>query len=186
MRRQSRIAASRKYSICFDAQGSIAEMSSPCATYTSREPDNQGLVAVATACRRRGQEGTRHQVACTGSLDRARRELSDDNRPETPGAARCMPSLAPAWLPQRERSSENIVLNCAPSAIRTRDLLLRRHSPDVARCSWIWRPSERQGQRLRGLPSSTATNLTIPRNGTVRENAPTAAWTAGDSSAITG
>jgi hypothetical protein len=27
---------------------------------------------------------------------------------------------------------------CAPSAIRTRDLLLRRHSPDVARCGWAW------------------------------------------------
>jgi hypothetical protein len=26
----------------------------------------------------------------------------------------------------------------APSAIRTRDLLLRRHSPDVGRCGWMW------------------------------------------------
>jgi hypothetical protein len=37
------------------------------------------------------------------------------------------------------------------------------------------RPSERERQRLLGLPLSTATNLTIPRNGTVRENARTAA-----------
>jgi hypothetical protein len=30
------------------------------------------------------------------------------------------------------------VASCAPSAIRTRDLLLRRHSPDLARCGWMW------------------------------------------------
>ena len=44
----------------------------------------------------------------------------------------------PVWLPQGERSVENIPVNCAPSAIRTRDLLLRRHSPDVARRRRVW------------------------------------------------
>ena len=34
--------------VCFDAQGFIAEMSSPCVTYRSREPDNQDVVALET------------------------------------------------------------------------------------------------------------------------------------------
>src|SRR5262249_53761692 len=34
----------------------------------------------------------------------------------------------PVWLPQGERNSENIALNCAPSRIRTCGLLLRRQS----------------------------------------------------------
>jgi hypothetical protein len=43
----------------------------------------------------------------------------------------------PMWLPQGERNSENTALNRAPSRIRTCGLLLRRHSPDVARCGWV-------------------------------------------------
>jgi hypothetical protein len=52
---------------------------------------------------------------------------------------------------------------------------LHAYRPFAAKTNSAPRPSERQGQRLLGLPLSTATNLTTPRNGTVRENARTAA-----------
>jgi hypothetical protein len=50
-----------RFGVMFRCAGLRRRMSSPCVTDISREPDTQGLVPVATTCRRRGQDDTRRQ-----------------------------------------------------------------------------------------------------------------------------